>query len=205
MKAKNIGIIGRKLGMTRLYGEDGVASAVTVIDFSEMTVVGYRTLEKDGYSAIILGYDTRTIKRKKSTFTKPKYIREFRTDNTSVYEDETKISDALGLLSKVDVTATMKGRGFAGVMKRWNFHGGPASHGSKTHRRPGSLGQCTFPAKVFKGKKMPGHYGNKKITTLSQKVVRVDKEKKLIFINGSVPGPTNGYVLVRDAIKEHKG
>ncbi len=199
MKAKKLGIIGKKLGMTQLY-HDGKLKAVTVIDFSDMKVLGERSPEKDGYSAVILGYDFKTVKRKDKTFSQAKFIREFRLDDTSVYGDD-KFASTIGEVKKVDVSGIMKGRGFTSAIKRWNFHRGPQTHGSKTHRRVGSIGQCSFPARVFKGKKMPGHYGNTKVTTLSEKVLKVDTDKKLLFINGSVPGARNGYVMVRDAIK----
>jgi large subunit ribosomal protein L3 len=208
MKAKKIGIIGKKLGMTQLYHNEALIG-VTVVDFSDMKVIGHRTPEKDGYSAVILGYDFKTVRRVKikdgketvKEFEKPKIIREIRTDDVSSYENDEKLGEALNSIVKVDVSGIMKGRGFAGVMKRWGFSGGPATHGSKTHRRPGSLGQCTSPAKVFKGKKMPGHYGNTKVTTLSQKLVRVDMDRRVLFVKGAIPGSKNGIVMVRDAVK----
>lgn len=200
MKAKKVGIIGKKLGMTQLY-DDGRMTGVTVVDFSDMKAIGYRTPERDGYTAVILGYDFRESLKGGKKVETPRYVREIRLEDTSLYEDENKVLDALSGTSKVDVSGVMKGRGFAGAMKRWHFGGGPATHGSKTHRRVGSIGQCTFPAKVFKGKKMPGHMGNVKKTILSQKLVRVDLERKLLFIRGSVPGARNRYVMVRDAIK----
>lgn len=200
MKAKKIGIIGKKLGMTQLYDENGRITPVTVVDFSDMKVMGKRDIDRDGYSAVILGYDFREVLKKGEKREKARFVREIRLDDVSVFDDD-KFGPAWEGISKVDVTGIMKGRGFAGAMKRHNFHGGPASHGSKTHRRVGSIGQCTFPAKVFKGKKMPGHMGNTKVTVLNQKLVRFDAEKRLLFIRGQIPGSKGRYVIVRDAIK----
>jgi large subunit ribosomal protein L3 len=193
MKAKKVGIIGKKLGMTQLYHEENMVG-VTVVDFSDMALIGKRTIEKDGYNAAILGYDF-------DKNNEPRYVREIRMDDASVYE-EGKYLGLFDSIKEVDVIGIMKGRGFTGVMKRHGFHGGPAAHGAKHwHRRPGSIGGHTFPAKTWRGQKMPGHYGNVKVCTLNQKLVKVDREKGLMFIRGSIPGSKNSYVLVRDAIK----
>lgn len=200
MKAKKIGIIGKKLGMTQLYDENGRITPVTVVDFSDMKIMGYRTIDRDGYNAVILGYDFREVLKKGEKREKARFVREIRLDDVSVF-DESNFGAAWESVNKVDVTGIMKGRGFAGAMKRHNFSGGPATHGSKTHRRVGSIGQCTYPAKVFKGKKMPGHMGDTKVTTLNQKLVRFDSEKRLLFIRGAIPGSKGRYVIVRDAIK----
>lgn len=200
MKAKNVGIIGKKLGMTQLYDSKGALCGVTVVDFSDMNVLGFRTVEKDGYNAVILGYDFKTVKTGDKQREVPKFVSEIRIEDVSPYQ-EGRYTEILESIDKVDVSGTMKGKGFQGAMKRWHFGGGPASHGSKTHRRPGSIGQNTFPARVFKGKKMPGHMGNEKVTVLSQRLLRVDLEKKLLFIEGSVPGSKQSYVTVRDAVK----
>jgi len=193
MKAKKVGIIGRKLGMTQMY-VDGQLVGVTVVDFSDMILVGTRTQDKDGYVAAILGYDFKGVE--------PRYIREVRLENPAIYEDG-QFLQALQEVKYVDVFGVMKGRGFAGVMKRHGFHGGPASHGAKHwHRRPGSIGGHTFPAKVWKGKKMPGHYGNTTVAVLRQQLVRVDTEKRLVYIKGAVPGARNSYVMLRDSVKE---
>jgi large subunit ribosomal protein L3 len=194
MKAKKVGIIGKKLGMTQLYWNDCMVG-VTVVDFSGLKYLGQRTIEKDGYNAAILGYTG-------NKGDEVRHIREIRTDNADVYQS----GDYMGLfdkVKKVDVIGIMKGRGFTGVMKRHGFHGGPASHGAKHwHRRPGSVGGHTFPAKTWKGQKMPGHYGNTRICTLSQDMVKIDKEKKLLFVRGAIPGCNNSIVMVRDAVKE---
>jgi len=200
MKAKTVGIIGKKLGMTQLYDKKGALCGVTVIDFSDMNVLGFRTIEKDGYNAVILGYDYKTIRKGNEFIEKPKFVSEIRVDDVTPYQNKS-YEEILNSIGKVDVSSIMKGKGFQGAMKRWNFGGGPASHGSKTHRRVGSIGQCTFPARVIKGKKMPGHMGNERVTILSQRLLRVDAERKLLFIEGSVPGSKQSYVTVRDAVK----
>jgi len=193
MKAKKIGIIGRKVGMTQLFTDEGLVG-VTVVDFSEMDVLGKRSIEKDGYTAIILGYG----KKKDNSY---RWIKEVRLDDISIYENG-KYLELFSELKKVDVIGYMKGRGFTGAMKRWGFSGGPMSHGAKHwHRRTGSVGGHTFPAKTWKGKKGPGHYGNSRVCILGQKVVLYDKDKRLLFIKGGIPGAKNGLVMVRDAIK----
>ncbi|MGL5955085.1 MAG: 50S ribosomal protein L3 [Brevinema sp.] len=200
MKAKTVGIIGKKLGMTQLYDNKGALCGVTVVDFSDTDVLGFRTVEKDGYNAVILGCGFKTVKKGKEVREQAKFISEIRVEDTTPYQGKA-YEEILGSLGKVDVSAIMKGKGFQGAMKRWNFGGGPASHGSKTHRRVGSIGQCTFPARVIKGKKMPGHMGAKKVTILSQRLLRIDTDRKLLFIEGSVPGSKQSYVTVRDAVK----
>lgn len=193
MNAKKVGIIGKKLGMTQVYVKEGLVG-VTVVDFSNINLLGKRTVDKDGYNAAILGYDY-------NKFNNPKYIKEVKVDDTSIYEEEKYLS-LFDNIKKVDVIGIMKGRGFTGVMKRHGFAGGPGGHGAKHwHRRPGSIGGHTYPAKVWKGQKMPGHYGNSRVCILGQKLVRIDKEKKLMFIKGSIPGAKNSYVFIRDAIK----
>lgn len=206
MKAKKLGIIGKKLGMTQMY-VNGSLVGVTVVDFSDMQVIGSRSKvaveglkrkdgqlhQADGYDAVVLGYD---FEGESANF-----IKEFRVPDTAIYTDN-KYLETLSSIKSVDVWGDMKGRGFAGVMKRHGFHGGPAAHGAKHwHRRPGSVGGHTYPAKTFKGKKMPGHYGNTTVCILSQDLVKVDTEKRLLFIKGSIPGAKNSYVMVRDSIK----
>ena len=200
MKAKTVGIIGKKLGMTQLYDDKGALCGVTIVDFSDTDVLGFRTVERDGYNAVILGCGFKTVRRGEVLSEKPKFISEIRVEDVTPYQGK-GYEEILGSLGKVDVSSIMKGKGFQGAMKRWNFGGGPASHGSKTHRRVGSIGQCTFPARVIKGKKMPGHMGAEKVTILSQRLLRVDADRKLLFIEGSVPGSKQSYVTVRDAIK----
>lgn len=193
MKAKKVGIIGKKLGMTQLFDKDSMVG-VTVVDFSDMAILGKRTTEKDGYDAAILGYDF-------DQSNQPGFMKEVRVNDVSVYDGDQYLA-LFDTIQKVDVVGTMKGRGFSGVMRRHGFHGGPAAHGAKHwHRRPGSIGGHTYPAKVWKGKKMAGRYGGTQVCTLGQQLVKVDKEKGLLFIKGSIPGSKNSYVMIRDAIK----
>jgi len=193
MKAKKVGIIGRKVGMTQLFTDEGLVG-VSVVDFSEMEILGKRTPEKDGYSAVILGFG-------KKGNGKYRWVREIRVDDLSVYESDSYL-DLLMNTKLVDVVGYMKGRGFAGAMKRHGFHGGPMSHGAKHwHRRTGSVGGHTYPAKTWKGQKGPGHYGNTRVCVLNQKLAMVDKDKRLLFIKGAIPGARNGIAIVRDAIK----
>ncbi|MGL5254976.1 MAG: 50S ribosomal protein L3 [Brevinema sp.] len=200
MKAKSVGIIGKKLGMTQLYDDKGALCGVTVVDYSDLEVLGFRSVEKDGYSAVILGYDFKTVRKADKERQVPRFISEIRVEDVKPYQDGNFV-ELLSNSLKVDVSGIMKGRGFQGGMRRWGFGGGPAAHGSKTHRRPGSIGHHTFPARVFKGKKMAGHMGDERVTILSQRLLRIDTERKLLFIEGSVPGSRQSYVTVRDAIK----
>lgn len=200
MKAKSVGIIGKKLGMTQLYDDKGALCGVTVVDYSDMEVLGFRSVERDGYNAVILGYDFKSVNKSGEQRQVPKFISEIRVDDITPYQSGQYL-ELLFSFGKVDVSAITKGKGFQGAMKRWGFGGGPAAHGSKFHRRPGSIGQHTFTARVYKGRKMPGHMGSDRVTILSQRLLRVDSERKLLFIEGSVPGSRQSYVTVRDAIK----
>ncbi|MDL2171768.1 MULTISPECIES: 50S ribosomal protein L3 [Asaia] len=207
------GLIAKKLGMTRLFKEDGTHVPVTVLHLDEVEVVDARTQERDGYTAVQIGMSKAKVKN----VTKPmrghyartkvepkKNLVEFRVAEDAVLEAGTKLSAAHFVVGqKVDVTGTSKGKGFAGVMKRWNFAGLEASHGvSISHRSHGSTGQRQDPGKVFKGKKMAGHMGDERITTLNLEVAAVDAERNLIMVRGSIPGAKNGLVMIRDAIKK---
>jgi len=206
------GLIARKLGMTRLFKEDGSHVPVTVLHLDAVQVVEARTQERDGYTAVALG----TTLAKVKNVSKPqrahyarvkveprKKVVEFRVAADAVLEPGTVITAAHFLAGqKVDVTGTSKGKGFAGAMKRWNFRGLEASHGvSVSHRSHGSTGNRQDPGKTFKNKKMAGHLGVERITTLNVEVARVDVEQGLIMVHGSVPGSKGDYVLVRDAVK----
>ena len=206
------GLIARKLGMTRLFREDGTHVPVTVLHLDEVQVVDTRTRERDGYTAVQLGIGRAKVKN----VTKPQrghYARvkvepkrklvEFRVAADAVLESGATLSAAHFVVGqKVDVTGTSQGKGFQGGMKRWNFAGLEASHGvSISHRSLGSTGNRQDPGKTFKNKKMAGHMGQDRITTLNLMVARVDVEKGLIMIHGAVPGSAGTYVLVRDAIK----
>ncbi len=202
-------IIGRKIGMTQIYDEDGNAVPVTVIKAGPCVVVQKRTPENDGYSAVQLGFEEIPEKKvnkpmlghfKKAGVNPVRILKEFRVDNVDEYEVGQTIDVSVFQPGDVvDVTGWSKGRGFAGAMKRWGFRGGPKSHGSKFHRMLGSVGQHTEPSKIFKGKKMPGRYGNERVTIRNLKVVKVDPENNLIVVKGGVPGARGGLLLIRSA------
>jgi large subunit ribosomal protein L3 len=206
------GLIAKKLGMTRIFRDDGTHVPVTVLHLDAVQVVAARTEERDGYSAVQLGWGRAKVKNvskpNRGHFAKNKVepkarLVEFRVDADALLEPGATLSAAHFVVGqRVDVTATSKGKGFAGAMKRWNFGGLEASHGvSISHRSHGSTGNRQDPGKVFKNKKMAGHLGDERVTTLGLEVAAVDAEKGLIFLKGAVPGARNGFVLVRDAIK----
>ena len=207
------GLLAKKLGMTRLFKDDGTHVPVTVLHVDSVQVVAARTEEKDGYSAVQLGWGTAKVKNvskpNKGHFAKAKVepkakVAEFRVDADAVLEPGATLSAAHFLTGqRVDVCGTTKGKSFAGTMKRWNYHGLEASHGvSISHRSPGSTGNRQDPGRTFKNKKMAGHLGVERITTLNLEVAAVDAEKGLLMIKGSVPGAPGGYVRVRDAVKK---
>lgn len=204
-----IGLIAEKVGMTQVFDENGVLTPVTVVKVDENTVVGERTAEKNGYNAIVLGYG----EVKKNRITKP-YAGQFaegieptkKLVEIRDYEIECKAGDKLGIevfadINMVDVIGTSKGKGFQGVMKRHNFGGGRATHGSKFHRQNGGIGMSSTPSKILKGLKMAGRMGSDRVTVQNLKVVKVDAEKKVILIAGAVPGAAKSLVLVRKSIK----
>ena len=206
----SIGVLGKKVGMTQVFGEDGKAVPVTVIEAGPCSVVEVRTLEKNNYSAVQLGFadvkENRIDKGKKGYFAKQgvparRYLREFRVDDTAGYSVGQEITVELFKDGeKVDVRGISKGKGYAGGMKRHHFGGGPASHGaSKVHRKPGSSGANSYPGHIFKGKKMAGRMGGEQVTTKNLTVFAVDVENNLILIKGSVPGASDQLVLVYKA------
>ncbi len=206
------GLIAKKLGMTRIFRDDGTHVPVTVLHLDAVQVVATRTQETDGYSAVQLGWGRAKVKNvtkpNRGHFAKNKVepkarLAEFRVDADALLEPGGTLSAAHFVIGqRVDVTATSKGKGFAGSMKRWNFSGLEASHGvSISHRSHGSTGNRQDPGKVFKNKKMAGHLGHERVTTLGLEVAAVDAEKGLIMLKGAVPGARGGFVLVRDAIK----
>ncbi len=207
------GLIGKKVGMTQIFDEDGRVTPVTVIQAGPCVVVQQKTEDSDGYEAVQLGFEDQKESRltkaeaghfAKAGVTAKKEIREFRiraTEEAPAVGSEVNASVFDGV-SFVDITATSKGRGFQGVVKRYNFAGGRASHGGGWLRRPGSIGMCEHPARVLKNKKMPGHMGASRVTTQNLKVVQVRPEENLIFVRGSVPGPNGGIVVVREALKK---
>jgi large subunit ribosomal protein L3 len=207
------GLLAKKLGMTRLFKDDGTHVPVTVLHLDQVQVVATRTEETDGYTAVQLGWGTAKVKNvtkpNKGHFAKAKvepkaHLAEFRVSPDAMLETGATLSAAHFLVGqKVDVCGTSKGKGFAGAMKRWNFAGLEASHGvSVSHRSHGSTGNRQDPGKTFKNKKMAGHLGVERITTLNLEVAAVDAERGLLMVKGAVPGGKNGWVLVRDAIKK---
>ncbi|MCS7233611.1 MAG: 50S ribosomal protein L3 [Synergistetes bacterium] len=206
-----LGLIGRKLGMSQIFKPDGRIIPVTIIEAGPCVVVTKRTLNKEGYNAIQLGFGyvkpykvNKPIKGifKKAGVELRKYLREFKVDNIEDFEvgQELKV-DIFKEGEKVDITGISKGKGFAGPMKRHGFSGGPASHGSAFHRYGSSLGAHTEPGHVFKGKKMAGHMGNTKVTIQNLEVVKVYPERNLLLVKGSVPGSRNSIVLIKKAKK----
>lgn len=203
------GLVGRKLGMTQIFDETGVVYPVTVIECEPNVVTQIRTAEKDGYEAIQLGYGT--AKRlnqpdrghRRASGHMSKYLREVRADNVSDFEvGQVLKADTFDVGEIVDVTGTSKGRGFQGGVKRHGFRGGPKTHGqSDRHRAPGSIGSSATPGRVFKGLRMAGHMGHERVTIQNLQVLRVDLERNLLLVKGSVPGPNKGLVLVRRAVK----
>ena len=206
------GLLAKKLGMTRLFRDDGTHVPVTVLHLDQVQVVAARTVEKDGYSAVQLGWGRAKVKNvaksNKGHFAKAKVepkakLAEFRVDADALLEPGAIISAAHFVVGqKVDVAGTSKGKSFAGAMKRWNFGGLEASHGvSISHRSHGSTGNRQDPGKTFKNKKMAGHLGVERVTTLNLEVAAVDAERGLLMLKGAVPGAKGGWVLVRDAVK----
>lgn len=208
----NKAIVGEKVGMTQIWDEDNRVVPVTVLKVAPCRIVQIKTPDRDGYSALQVTFGD----RRPNALTKPqlghfekagvapgKKLVELRLSDVSGYEVGQELGvDALEAGETVDVTAVSKGRGFSGVMKRHGFSGQGAAHGvHKVHRVPGSVGACATPARVFRGKKLPGRHGGQKVTTLNLKVVQSDPERGLLLVRGSVPGPRGGTVIVRDAVK----
>lgn len=207
------GLLGRKLGMTRIFDESGKVIPVTVIEAGPCYVTQKKTVENDGYAAIQIGFEEteqRKLPRpewmrlKKVNLPPLRHLRELRMSDVSGYEVGQKLRvDLFKAGDKVDVTGLSKGRGFAGVVKRHGFGGGPATHGqSDRHRAPGSIGSGTTPGRVYKGTRMAGHMGNHTSTVQSLQVVMVDPERNLLLVRGAVPGAKNGLVLIREAVKQ---
>jgi len=199
------GILGRKIGMTHVFAEDGRALPVTVIEAGPCRVTQVKDPEKDGYTAIQLGFDE--IKKEKN-ISKP-MAGHFKKANTPPYrllseikmegfkEGDTIKVDIFNKGDRVSIIGVSKGKGFQGVMKRFHYHGGPASHGSMFHRAPGSIGSSSFPSRVWKGKGLPGHMGNERVTTRNIEVIDVRKEQNLLVVKGAVPGANGSYLIIR--------
>ncbi len=205
-------LIGRKVGMTRVFGDDGRQVPVTVLEVGPCVVTQLKTADKDGYSAVQVGFEEQKPQRvnkpltghfAKSKASPRRILREIRVDDGETPELGAEVGVSIfDGATYVDVTAKTKGRGFQGVMKRHNFGGGRASHGSHNKRGPGSIGQCEFPGRVWKNKKMPGQMGSARVTTQNLKVVAVRPEDNVILVEGSVPGPSGGLVTIKKAIKK---
>jgi len=202
------GIYGRKLGMTRIFEEDGAVVPVTVIEAGPCFVVQKKTAAKDGYEAVQVGYDRRPLAKtnkpgqghlekhgSKSGFA---VLKELKVDNAEDYESGQEITvEQFAIGDRLNVTGTSKGRGFTGTVKRWGFSIGPMTHGSMSHRAPGSIGASAYPSRVIKGKKMPGHMGNVRVTVKNLEVIDVRPEENLLLVKGAVPGPKRGLLLIR--------
>jgi large subunit ribosomal protein L3 len=214
-KAPKRALVGEKVGMTQIWDASQRAVAVTVVRVTPLRVVQVKRADPDGYSALQVTYGS----RRPSTLNKPlaghyakakvdpgRGLVELRVDGADAYAPAQEIGvDIYAAGDKVDVTATSKGRGFAGGIKRHNFKGQGASHGNhKHHRAPGSVGACATPARVFKGTRMAGRLGNDRVTTLNIEVVSADAERNLLLLKGAVPGPRGGRVVIRDAVKGGK-
>ena len=206
------GIMGKKLGITQIFGETGELVAVTVIEATPNVVVQKKTVDKEGYDAVQLGFEPirekLANKPKKGHFEKAgakpmRFLREFKDDSFQALDlgSEVKV-DIFEEGSFVDITGISKGKGTQGVIKRHGFQRGRESHGSKFHRMPGGLSAGTYPGRVFKGKRMEGRMGNEKVTVQNLEIVRVDADKNLLLVKGAVPGARNGMVLVKAALKK---
>ncbi len=208
------GLIGKKMGMAQIFNADGALVPVTVINCGPCTVITAKTVEKDGYSALQIGYGTRKVKNVSKAVlgnvkaagleaNPPEFIKEIRLDADPTQKAGDVIDvDIFAVDEFVDVTGTTKGRGFQGVVHRYNFNGGRAAHGGAWERRTGSIGMCEKPGKVRKGHPLPGHMGDVTRTTQNLKVVAVRPEEHLIFVKGGIPGANGGLVYVRSAVKK---
>ncbi len=210
------GLIGKKLGMTQLFGADGSVVPVTVIETGPCVVAQKREGARDGYQALQIGFGT----KKNQRVNKPEQghlkrvgkgafqvLREFRSEDVSQYEvgQEIKVADLFKTGDRIDVTGTSKGKGFAGVIKRWSFGGFPGSHGTHEYfRHGGSIGNRSFPGRVFKGKRMAGHLGDERVSVLNLEVIEVRAEGNLLLVKGAVPGAKGGVVLIRRTVKGSK-
>ncbi|WP_024291909.1 50S ribosomal protein L3 [Lacrimispora indolis] len=205
------GILATKVGMTQIFNENGVLTPVTVLQAGPCVITQVKTVENDGYSAVQVGY----VDKREKLVSKPikghfdkagvsykRYVREFKLENADQYsvKDEIK-AEIFAAGDKIDATAISKGKGFQGAIKRHGQSRGPMAHGSKFHRHAGSNGACSDPSKVFKGKKMPGQMGNKKVTIQNLEIVRVDAENNLILVKGAVPGPKKSLVTIKETVK----
>ena len=207
------GILGKKIGMTQIFTEEGIVVPVTVVEAGPNVVTQFKTVEKDGYNAIQVGFED----AKEKSLNKPqkghlaaanvlkKHLKEFRVDAVEEFTVGQEIkADLFAAGEKIDVTGTSKGKGFQGPIKRHGQSRGPESHGSRYHRRPGSMGACSYPGRVFKNKKLAGHMGSVKVTVQNLEVVRVDADKNFILVKGAIPGAKGSVVTLKEAVKASK-
>ncbi len=208
-------MLGKKVGMTQIFNDDGLLIPVSVIEAGPCTVVQKKSMENDGYESIKVGFadvkEKNLSKPEKGIFSKvkvqpKKYLREFRLSDVQNYEvgQNIKVGDMFQNGDKIDVSGISKGKGFQGTIKRFGQSGGKETHGSMYHRRVGSMSANTNPARVFKGKKLPGHMGVDKVTVQNLEVVRVDDERNLLLVKGAVPGPKGGLLVIKDTVKSGK-
>lgn len=207
------GILGKKLGMTQIFTEEGIVVPVTVVEAGPNVVTQVKTVEKDGYNAIQVGFED----AKEKSLNKPqkghlaaantlkKHLKEFRVDSVEEYTVGQEIkADLFAAGELIDVTGISKGKGFQGPIKRHGQSRGPETHGSRYHRRPGSMGACSYPGRVFKNKKLAGHMGSVKVTVQNLEVVRVDADKNFILVKGAIPGAKGSVVTLKEAVKASK-
>lgn len=204
-------ILGKKLGMTQLFDENGALIPVTVVEAGPCRVIQKKTVDNDGYEAVQIGFgekkEKHTTKPMQGHFKKAgtgymKYLREFKLENAAEMSvgDEIKV-DTFEIGETVDVTGISKGKGYAGTIKRWGNHRGPMTHGSHYHRGPGSLGACSTPSRVMKGKKLAGHLGVDKVTVQNLEIIKIDAEKNIVAIKGAIPGAKGGLVIIKNSVK----
>ena len=204
------GILGRKIGMTQIFTEAGEVVPVTVVEAGPVVVTQVKTIENDGYNAVQVGF----VDAKEKSLNKPqkghlaaantlkKHLKEFRVESVDAYTVGQEIkADVFAAGEMIDVTGISKGKGFQGPIKRHGQSRGPESHGSRYHRRPGSMGACSYPGRVFKNKKLAGHMGSVKVTVQNLEVVRVDAENNVILVRGAVPGPKKSLVVLKESVK----
>ena len=207
------GILGKKIGMTQIFTEVGEVVPVTVVEAGPVVITQIKTVEKDGYNAVQVGFGD--VKEKSlnkpqkghlaAANTLKKHLKEFRVDSVEGYTVGQEIkADLFAAGEMIDVTGISKGKGFQGPIKRHGQPRGPESHGSRYHRRPGSMGACSFPGRVFKNKKLAGHMGSVKVTVQNLEVVRIDAEKNLILVKGAIPGAKGSVVTIKEAVKASK-
>ena len=207
------GILGKKIGMTQIFTEEGIVVPVTVVEAGPNVVTQVKTVEKDGYNAIQVGFED----AKEKSLNKPqkghlaaantlkKHLKEFRVDSVEGYTVGQEIkADLFAAGELIDVTGISKGKGFQGPIKRHGQSRGPETHGSRYHRRPGSMGACSYPGRVFKNKKLAGHMGSVKVTVQNLEVVRVDADKNFILVKGAIPGAKGSVVTIKEAVKASK-